>query len=67
MLKNPNFVEEIEKICREKRVDYIDAVVYYCETHNLEVETAAYWIKRDAVMKGKIQVEAESLNVLKRM
>jgi len=65
-LNNFKFVEEIEKLCSVKNIDYIDAIVLWCERNNLEVETAAAWIKKDPVMKSKIQAEAENLNVLKR-
>lgn len=65
MIKN-NFVEEIESICREKNIEYIDAVVMWCQKNNLEVETAAYWIKKDSSMRMKIQAEAETLNILKK-
>jgi uncharacterized protein YeaC (DUF1315 family) len=64
--KTNKFVEEIEFMCREKSIEYIDAVVLWCERNNLEVETAAYWIKKDLVMKSKIQVEAENLNIIKK-
>lgn len=64
-IKN-NFVEEVEKLCLEKNIEYIDAVVIWCEKNNLEVETAAYWIRKDITMKSKIQAEAENLNVLKK-
>lgn len=66
MLKNSGFVEEVEKLCRDKNIEYIDAVVFWCQKNNLELETAAYWIKKDPVMKSKIQAEAENLNILKR-
>lgn len=66
MFKSSSFVEEIEIICQDKNIEYIDAVVFWCEKNNLEIETAAYWIKRDPVMRSKIQVEAENLNILKR-
>jgi hypothetical protein len=66
MFKNSNFVEEIEKLCFEKNIEYIDAIVFWCEKNNLEIETAAYWIKKDPVMRFKIQVEAENLNILKK-
>jgi hypothetical protein len=66
MLKSSNFVEEIEKLCRDKNIEYIDAIVFWCEKNNLEIETAAYWVKKDPVMRSKVQVEAENLNVLKR-
>lgn len=66
MLKNSGFVEEIEKLCLDKNIEYIDAIVLWCQRNNLEVETAAYWIKKDPLMKAKIQAEAENLNILKR-
>lgn len=66
MLKNSSFVEEVEKLCRDKNIEYIDAIVFWCQKNNLEIETAAYWIKKDPVMRSKIQLEAENLNILKR-
>lgn len=63
---NNTFVEEVERIKRSKDVDYIDAVITWCEKNNLEVETAAYWIKKDSVLKAKIQIEAENLNIIKK-
>jgi uncharacterized protein YjdB len=65
MIKN-NFVEEIEALCKEKKMEYIDAVVMWCERNKLEVETAAYLIRKDSTMKAKIQAEAENMNILKR-
>jgi hypothetical protein len=66
MFKNSSFVEEIEVLCKDKNIEYIDAIVFWCEKNNLEVETAAYWIKKDPAMKSKVQAEAENLNILKR-
>ena len=64
--KNNTFIEDIETLCNTKNMEYIDAVVYWCEKNKLEVETAAFWIKKDATMKSRIQAEAENLNILKR-
>lgn len=66
MTDKNRFVQEIEILCSQKNIEYIDAVVMWCEKNNLEVETAAYWIKRDSTMKSKIQAEAEELNIIKR-
>lgn len=66
MLKNSSFVDEVEKLCRDKNIEYIDAIVFWCQKNNLEIETAAYWIKKDPVMRSKVQLEAENLNILKR-
>jgi len=66
-IKSPSeFVLEIESLVKEKRVEYIDAVMLYCEQHNIEVETAAELIKQNVVLKAKVQVEAENLNMVKR-
>jgi hypothetical protein len=66
MLKNNNFVDEIEDLCKKKNLEYIDAIVLWCEKNKLEVETAAYWIRKDPTLKAKLQAEAENLNILKR-
>jgi hypothetical protein len=66
LVKNNCFVEEVEVLCKSKNIEYIDAVVIWCETNKLEIETAAYWIKKDPAMRSKIQAEAENLNILKR-
>lgn len=65
-LPNHNFAKEVELICRAKNIEYIEAVILWCEQNKLEVETAAFWIKKDPMMKAKIQAEAEVLNILKR-
>jgi len=60
------FSEDIEKLCRDKKIEYIDAVIYWCEKNKVEVEMVANIIKKDPVFKSKIQVEAENLNILKK-
>ena len=65
MIEN-NFIQEIENLCKSKNIEYIDAVVLWCERNNLEVETVAIWIKKDQTMKSKIQAEAENLRILKK-
>jgi len=63
----PNtFTTEIDKMCYEKNIEYIDAVVLWCERNKIEVEYVASFIKKDPVFKSKIQVEAENLNILKK-
>lgn len=66
-LKTPSdFIKEIESIVMEKKVEYFDAVILYCEINNLEVETAAALVKQNSTLKAKIQYEAENLNMVKR-
>jgi hypothetical protein len=58
------FMQEIELLVDEKGMDYIDAVVHYCEVNGIEIETAASLIKCSPKMKAKVQIEAENLNYL---
>jgi len=58
------FNSEIEKI-RNHDVDYIDAITTWCEKNNLDIEVIANIIKKDPVLKSKLQADAENLNYLK--
>ena len=67
MIQNNNtFVNDIEKLCNTKNIEYIDAVIMWCTTNKIEIEYIANLIKKDPVLKSKIQLEAENLNILKR-
>lgn len=59
-----DFQREIELIVKTKRVDYMEAVLLYCNVTGLEIETAGQLIKSSAKMKALIQEEAEQLNYL---
>jgi hypothetical protein len=65
-IKTPSqFALEIEKIVKDKKIPYIDAVMYYVECNNVEIETAASYIKSSQTLKAKITIEAEDLNMVK--
>jgi len=66
-IKTPTqFVAEVEKIVKEKRMSYLDACLDYARTANVEIETIASLIKGSQVLKAKIQVDAEDNRLLKR-
>jgi len=56
-----DFLVTIEKIAEEKRMEYLDAVLYYCSQTGLEIETAADLIRRNAKMKARVRLDAEGL------
>lgn len=58
------FISEIDELVKNTNVDYIDAVIYYCEKNNVEIEVAASLIKSSSTIKARIQNEAEQLNFL---
>lgn len=60
------FLQEIEALVKERKMEYIDAVLHYCNEQGIELETAASLIKGSMAMKSKIQDEAENLGYLQR-
>tara|TARA_B100001113_G_C20706084_1_gene447310 strand:- start:70 stop:279 length:210 start_codon:yes stop_codon:yes gene_type:complete len=58
------FVIIIEKLKREKKISYIDAIVSYCEKNNIETDTVGKLISKP--LKEKIEVEARNLNLLQK-
>ena len=61
-----SFVTEVEEIRSKSNMEYIDAVVHWCEKNKVEVEFIAAFIKKDLVFKSKLQEEAEYLNIIKK-
>ena len=63
MIVTPNkFALLIEDIVKTKRISYIDAVVLYCEKHNIDPSTTKSMINKN--LKEKIAYEAQGLNML---
>ena len=54
---------KIEIVASDLRVSYMDAIVWYCEKHELEIETAAKMI--NTKIKETIAMEASKLNLMK--
>ena len=61
-LNKQKFNLDIEEIVLEKKLNYIEAIVYYCETNDIEVEVAAKMINKN--IKEKLQANANTLNLL---
>ena len=54
----------IEEVVKEKRVGYMDAIVWWCEKNEMEIEVAAKLLS--GAIKSKLKAEAEELNFLPR-
>jgi len=61
-LDRQKFNLEIEEIVMETDLNYIEAVVLFCERNDVEIEVAAKLINRNT--KEKIQANANTLNLL---
>ena len=58
------FAMEIEKIVAEYELNYIDAIIHYCESNNLEVESITKLISKP--LKERLKWDATRLNFMKR-
>ena len=58
------FAMEIEKIVGEDELNYIDAILHYCETNSLEVESITKLISKP--LKERLKWDATRLNFMKR-
>lgn len=57
------FSMKIEQVVKDKRIGYFDAVLWYCEQNEIEIETGAKLI--NTIIKKKIEAEASDMNCLK--
>lgn len=64
--KMQQFASEIVDLVWDLDIDYIDAVVLWCERNNMEVENAAAFIQNNPMIMSEIKIEAENLNILKK-
>jgi hypothetical protein len=53
----------IERTAREKRLKYIDAIIWYCEENDIDTAGVGKLITKG--LKDKISLEAQDLNLLK--
>ena len=59
------FAEEIESLVLvNSEMNYIDAIVYFCELNAIDLESVPKLISKP--LKEKIKYEAQELNFLKR-
>ena len=59
------FAQEIESLVQiNKEMNYIDAIVHFCEQNSIDLESVPKLISKP--LKEKIKYEAQELNFLKR-
>ena len=59
------FAEEIETLVLEnKDMNYIDAIVHFCEQNSIDVESVTKLISKP--LKEKLKYEAQELNFMKK-
>ena len=59
------FAQEIEQLVqKQENLNYIDAIVYFCDLNAIDLESVPKLISKP--LKEKIKYEAQELNFLKR-
>ena len=58
------FAEDVEKLVLATKMNYIDAIVQYCEDNEIEIESVGKLISRP--LKEKLKGIATELNYLKK-
>ena len=60
----PNkFAFIIENMVKEKKISYIDVILEYCKTHEIDPSNTKSMINK--TLKEKVAYEAQNLNMLK--
>lgn len=60
------FAMQIEQIVAKSGMGYMDSIVSWCEQNKVEIEQAVTYVKKNAVIKAKLGMEAETLNLIEK-
>ena len=63
-ISKDKFAQEIEAIVLRTKMNYIDAIVEYCEQNSIELDTVNKLVSKP--LKEKIKYDAMELNFLKK-
>lgn len=61
-----NFQVFIEQCVHKKGMGYLEAIMWYCEQHNIEIEAVASLIKKSDAIKAKLEAECEEQNMIQK-
>ena len=63
-ISKDKFAEDIESLVLRTKMNYIDAIVEYCELNSIELDTVNKLVSKP--LKEKIKCDAMELNFLRR-
>ncbi len=61
-----NVIREIRSLVEENNISYMDAALHFIEVSGLESDVVAEILRKDELIKAKLQEEAEDLHFLKK-
>jgi hypothetical protein len=63
-ITSEKFSQDIEQIVLNEKMNYIDAILFYCEENNVEIESITKLMNKP--LKEKLKWDAVRLNFMKR-
>ncbi len=63
--KTREFAMTIEQLVVQDDISYLDAIICVMEKENLDEETVAKLVKKNSVIKVKLELESEELNLIR--
>jgi hypothetical protein len=63
-LTKPKFSKLVEQTVIDKKISYMDAIIWLCEEHSIEIEDIRKFIS--PIIRDKLEAEARKLNFLPR-
>ena len=63
-MNSAKFAAEIEKLVKNEKLNYIDAIVLFCEENNIEIDSITKLISKP--LKEKLKCDAQQLNFMKK-
>jgi hypothetical protein len=61
-----SFSKKIEEMVKFQHMDYLEAIMHFCEENGLEVEAVAALVKRSEPIRQKLEAQARASRVLGR-
>lgn len=65
ILSVSDFTSQIESLVNDKGIPYTDALIYFSEKNNIEIETIASLVRQSSNLKNKLQVEGVANRMVK--
>lgn len=63
-ITSDKFSQDVEQIVLKEKMNYIDAILYYCEENNVEIESIPKLMNKP--LKEKLKWDAVRLNFMKK-
>lgn len=61
-----NFAKSIEELVTFKKMDYMEAIIHFCDKNGLEIEAAAAMVRRSEPLRVKLEAQAMATRQLGR-